>query len=315
MKKILCIGPQWRGSNAGGLFRALSRTGNLISVVDENYFINLSNATFFVKLIDRVFRSWHIKEFNNAILREAKAFNPEVVLVYKGAFVLPQTIMQLKSKGYKVVNFYPDVSFHTHGSLLVETLPLYEYVFTTKTFGIKDMREQLGIVNSSFIPHGFDPDIHKPIHVENINHSYFSCDVSFIGGWSEKKEALLSALKRALPEVNLKIWGGRWANCQDPVLKSSIQNCSILGDLYALGILSSKINLGLLHEQVTGASSGDQITSRTFHIPGAGGFMLHERTSELAEYFEEGKEIECFGDADEMIHKVRHYLTKSEERS
>ena len=168
----------------------------------------------------------------------------------------------------KLINFYPDVSFRTHGSLLANTLPMYHHIFTSKTFGIKDMKEQLGISSSTFIPHGFDPDIHKSLDISNFgNTSYFACDISFIGGWSEKKERLITAIKAKMPSVNIKIWGGRWENCKTDILKPCIQYKSILGDLYTIGILSSKINLGLLHEQVTGASSGDLITSRTFHIP------------------------------------------------
>ena len=311
--KILCVGPQWRGSNAGGLFRALSRTGNLIAVVDENYYINLSNKSTKIKALDKVFRAWHIQEFNQAIIESAHRFKPDFLLIYKGAFVLPATLHQLKSKGIKLVNFYPDVSFRTHGSLLQNTLPMYDQVFTTKTFGLRDMKDQLGITVADFIPHGFDPDIHKPIADHFINDT-FLCDVSFIGGWSVKKESILSGIKKALPNTTIKIWGSRWENCKIAALQSSIQGTDILGDLYALGILSSKINLGLLHERVEGASSGDKITSRTFHIPGTGGFMIHERTEEIVQYFEEDKEIVLFSEVSELIEKIKYYLNHDSAR-
>ncbi len=46
MFKILCVGPQWRGSNAGGLFKALSRQGHLIEIIDEFYEIPLKARLF-----------------------------------------------------------------------------------------------------------------------------------------------------------------------------------------------------------------------------------------------------------------------------
>lgn len=313
-QKIFCVGPQWRGSNAGGLFRALSRTGHVVSVLDENYYINLSNKSTRVKALDRLFRHWHIQEFNRAILEQVTLFKPDVVLIYKGAFVLPATLHQLKAVPYQLINFYPDVSFRTHGSLLQETLPLYDQVFTTKTFGLKDMKEQLGITASDFIPHGFDPDIHRPIAIEEFSVEHFKCDVSFIGGWSDKKERVLYAIRKALPDISIKVWGSRWQNCKVEELQSCIQGREIAGDLYALGILSSKINLGLLHERVEGASSGDKITSRTFHIPGTGGFMLHERTEEIGQYFEEDKEAVLFSDQEELIQKIKFYLEHEADR-
>jgi len=314
MLKLLCIGPQWRGSDADGLFNAISRIGHLIALVDENYYINLSNRSFKVKAIDRLFRKWHIKEFNEAIIREADKFGPKAVVVYKGAFVLPDTLKELKKRGIYLINFYPDVSFRAHGPLLPQTLPLYDHIFTTKSFGIVDMKNQLGISNSTFIPHGFDPDIHRPFNVDNFDNSQFQCDITFIGGWSAKKERMLYAIKAALPDINIKIWGGRWENCQIKELKSSIQHNIILGDLYTMGIVSSKIILGLLHEQVEGASSGDLITARSFQIPGAGGFMMHERTPEITMYFEEDKEIVCFGDEKELVEKTKFYLENDDLR-
>jgi spore maturation protein CgeB len=86
------------------------------------------------------------------------------------------------------------------------------------------------------------------------------------------------------------------------------------GDLYALAIACTKINIGLLSEIRPGASSGDLTTSRTFEIPACGGFMLHERTAEVLEFFSEDVEIACFGSVDELIDKVRHYLGRDDLR-
>jgi spore maturation protein CgeB len=55
-------------------------------------------------------------------------------------------------------------------------------------------------------------------------------------------------------------------------------------------------------------------TSRTFEIPACGGFMLHERTDEVLNFFEEGAEIACFSDEVELVDKVRYYLTHESER-
>src|SRR5262249_51832227 len=64
-----------------------------------------------------------------------------------------------------------------------------------------------------------------------------------------------------------------------------------------------------------GASSQDLITSRTFHIPATGSFLLHERTAEFLEYFAEGTECGCFGDANELVDKIAYYLSRPNERA
>jgi spore maturation protein CgeB len=313
MLKILCVGPLWRGSDARGLFDAFSRTGHIVNIVDENYYINLSQKTFVAKALAKLSRPIQITEFNNAVLREANLLKPDVVLIYKGAFVKPETINILK-KSYTVVNFYPDVSFRSHGGLLPQTMPLYDHIFTTKSFGIKDLKDQFGFTKSSFVPHGFDPTLHRPMEIPENLKSSLCCDVSFIGGWSEKKESLAEQIKLTKPDTNLKIWGNRWENAKSSVLKENIQNTAIYGDVFVLGINASKINLGIVHEQVTGASSGDFITSRTFLIPGCGGFMIHEYNEESILYFEEDKEAVFYKDKNDLAEKMKYYLEHDAER-
>lgn len=53
---------------------------------------------------------------------------------------------------------------------------------------------------------------------------------------------------------------------------------------------------------------------RTFEVPGCGSFLLTERTKEQAEFFVEGKEIECFGDLSELVKKIEYFLEKPEQR-
>lgn len=310
--KILCIGPQFSGSNAAALFKAFSRLGHLVSIVDEFYYVPLQNTTKVTKLISKVFRPLYVSSYNNVIISRFYTFTPDLVLVYKGAFVKPETVHQMQNT-VNVVCFYPDVSFHTHGGLLHKTLPLYSKVFTTKTFGIKDMEEQLGQKNGVFIPHGFDPEVHRKLDVNSSLTKAYACDASFIGTWSPSKEKYLSKLMEAIPHLNLKIWGNQWERA-GASLQNQIQYSAIEGDLYALAIQASKINIALLSEQVKGASSGDKITSRTFHIPASGGFMLHQFSDEIDEYFIPEEEMVLFRDAEDLINLIGYYLVEDDKR-
>jgi spore maturation protein CgeB len=306
--RILAVGPLWRGSNAGGLFRALSRQGCLLEVVDEFYHLSLQTRRKMTKVLERVLRPLQTDEFNSAIRKKIDIFEPDVLLVYKGAFVRPGTLEYAKQKGSIPVLFYPDVSLTNHGPYIPQCLPLYDLIFTTKTFGITDMKEKFGVKNAVFIPHGFDPEIHRQIAVNEKDRAKFGCDVSFIGTYSPKKEAWLAALRQACPEVQLKIWGEQWFKATAESIKPCIQHTAVLGDLYAIAIQCSKINLGILSEVVVGSSSGDLITSRTFHIPGSSGFMLHERNEESVQYFEPEKEAGFFSGPEEMASRVQYFL-------
>jgi glycosyltransferase involved in cell wall biosynthesis len=312
--RILCIGPLWRGSNAGGLFKALSRKGCMIEVVDEFYFVSLNTKNKVTKVLERIIRPRQVEEFNNNIKNKIKLFKPDVILVYKGTFVMAETLIYAKEYNCKLALFFPDVSTTAHGPYIPACIPYYEQIFTTKTFGIKDMGEKYGVKNMQFIPHGYDPEIHRIIPITDKELSIFGNDASFIGTWSPKKEKWLSYIKENIPGIDLKIWGGQWSKSTSAILKDSIQGTEILGDLYAMAIQCSKINLGILSEQRIGSSSGDLITSRTFHIPGAGGFMLHERNEESLNCFVENEEAAFFDGPEEMVAQIKRFLPDAETR-
>ena len=52
-----------------------------------------------------------------------------------------------------------------------------------------------------------------------------------------------------------------------------------------------------------------KIHLRTFEIPMCGGLQIVNRTDELREYFEEDKEILLYGSEEEMIDKMKYYLS------
>jgi spore maturation protein CgeB len=312
--KLLCIGPLWRGSNAGALFRAFSRKGCIIEVIDEYYHLSLTSENLGLKIISKLIRPLELIAFNDYIYNSIIIYKPDVVFIYKGAFIYPNLLDKIKSLNIKIVNFYPDVSMFSHGNYIPRNLPKYDLIFTTKTFGIDDLRERFGLINSIFIPHGFDPEIHRPFENSLTDNSDLSNDVSFIGTWSPKKEKTLSLLIKAIPNLKLNIWGNQWNKASSLNLKKAIKHNAITGDLYALAIISSKINLGLLSEIVNGASSGDLITSRTFHIPASGGFLMHESNVESLNYYQKDIEAAFFENIEDLIEKVQYYLINNNER-
>ena len=314
LMRVLAVGPMWRGSNAGGLFRAMSRQGCIMDIVDEFYYISLKTKTKSTKILERIIRKLQFDEFNNAIIESINIFNPNIVFVYKGAFVFPETLFFAKDRGCKLVLFYPDVSMFSHGGYIPKCIPLYDIIFTTKTFGLNDIKVKYNLNNTYFIPHGFDPEIHRALKLNTEDKESFDCDVSFIGTWSPKKEKYLNYLVENCKNIKISIWGSQWEKAKSPNLVQSIKKQTVIGDLYAIAIQCSKINLGILSEQVVGASSGDLITSRTFHIPGANGFMLHEKNIESVIYFKEEIEAGFFSSPEEMVEKVNFYLTNETAR-
>jgi len=311
--RILFDGPQWHGSNAKGLADGFRRLGHICVPVDQDRYVPTGRGLA-SRAVRRLMQPAFVRDFNRAVLYNADRLDPHLLVVFKGAYIVPETIQRLKDRGIWTCVFYPDVSFMVHGSYIPRALPLYDHVFTTKSFGIEDMRSRLGVHNATLLYHGFDPTVHRPLPDGSVVPTSFHCDVSFVGGWSAKKEEMILSVCRTLPDAKVNVWGTRWDSASAALKARLAVTGPIYGDMYAAAIQASRINLGLLHERVLGASSGDQVTSRTFHIPAAGGFMLHERTDELAKFFTEGKEVACFDGPEELAEKVAYYLGHDDER-
>jgi spore maturation protein CgeB len=312
--RILCIGETWWGSDARSAFAALRRLGHSVDIIDEAHFVPTEWESLAGRALRRMFRSTMASELAGRAGKLVRILKPDVLFVFKGNYVTADLVRDAKSAGVLAVNYYPDVSFFTHGSQLPKALLEYDHVFNAKSFGLADMRAH-GVRSVSFLAPGFDPEVHQPLSLSEAERERFGCDVSFIGTWSPKKEAILSALREAAPEIHLRVWGNQWDKRESKSLDNAVMGVGITGDDYTRAICASSISLGLLSEARTGSSSGDLITARTFQIPACGAFMLHEKNAEVTTYFREGDEAEFFSTTDDLVAKVRKYLASSDDRS
>jgi len=311
--RILMVCDLWQGSDSYAFARAFRRAGHSVTIVSDSTYYGRDWRHPMLRAARKLLRPLIARDFNEALICAARGLQPHLLFVCKGLLVEPAAIEAARREGALAALWWPDVSFFAHGPSIPRAVPHYDWIFTTKSFGLNDLRTHFGVTGASFLPHAFHPEVHRKFRCDASDHARYGCDVSFIGTWSPKKQALLEALIARRPDVKLKIWGMQWEKA-GPGLAPWVQHCEVLGAEYAKAIRLSKVNLGILSEMRPGASSGDLITARTFHIPACGGFLLHERTSEVAEFFAEGRECGMFEGAREMVEKVGYYLDRPSER-
>jgi len=294
--------------------KALRRAGWDVHVLPEWEFVPAKYRSFHMRAIGKLIRPLAVREYNRELQLHAQRLKPDMLLVFKGTWVQDRSVRALRDQGVRCYNYYTDVSFRAHGSYIPRALPHYDWVFTTKTFGLRDMREQLGVTHASHIQFAFDPDLHRPLPMGECDEERYGCDVSYIGTWSPKKEQLLAEVATRRPHVRLRIWGEYWRNARSTALRGAVGGREVVGNEFVRALLGTKINLSIMSEARKGSSRGDQVANRTFAVPACGAFVLHERTDELLALFREGEHLACFGDADEMIEKVDYYLARPELR-
>lgn len=316
--RLMFVGPQWLGSNARGLARGLMEAGAYVQIVDTDAcFPSIRSGT--TRVLDWATRSMRRRAYQSEIRKQARLCDVEVAIFYKGSWVDLETMSWLHSQDVRVVLVYPDVSLFNHKSVDPDIVRECDLVFSTKRFSASDLSGLIDPEQVVYLPHGFDSDLHqRPADSESLQvPSDWLCDVSFIGTWSPKKERMLSNLladQRVRSKLNVKIWGSQWEKATDPMVRRVWQGTEILGHGYVMAIHASKINLGLLSEKRPGASQGDSITSRTFHIPACGGFLLHENTGEVRRVLEGDEEVALFDVAEELPQKVLGWMNTPKAR-
>ena len=314
MQRVLFLGENWFGSCARACCYALRRAGCEVSDIDIQtvtpQWRQLSNRAF-----ARLLRPRMVREYNQMILDSARQLRPDILLAFKGSWVESRTLYELRSQGITLYNYYPDTSPAAHDRQLGKSIRQYDCVFYTKKFWSRSAPAGVTGVKLVYLPHGYDPEVHRPSSLTAADVRLYSEDVLVVAGHTDEKEQLLSALVGTMPKIKLGIYGPRWAEqARSPNLKAFIRGFPLYGSQYAKALCASRICLGILSGKVRGVLQGDETTTRSFEIPACGGFMLHERTPELLEHYVEGREVACFGSIEELADKIAYYLAHSHER-
>lgn len=295
--------------HTGAFFeRVLRDLGHECLFVDEQKYIgNRFGESIAYRLWDK--KPLRYREFNRKLVSIVAKFEPEVMLATKGSFISPEALIEMKrSSGALLVNYATDDPFNrrTSGRHIVDSIPLYDVYICTKRAIMEDVR-RAGCPTVAFVPFGYEPSIYHPEQpITEGEQARFRSDVAFIGGADADRYPFFEALVDAIPNLDLHLYGGYWDRHHR--LKKYHRGFATGRD-YRLVIAGTKIAPCLVRR-----ANRDGHVMRTFEVPACGGFMLHERTPELLEFYTEDKEVACFGSVEEFVAKVRYYLAHPEER-
>lgn len=248
-------------------------------------------------------------EFNSALVAAARRLCPDVMLVVMGFDVRPETLERIKQEtGAVLINYATDDPFNwrTGTRELRESISLYDVYACTKKRIIGDVIKA-GARNVQYARFGYNPSVH---FVEDCGSAQererFAADVAFVGEADADRAPILEALVKALPKLNLALYGGLWR--MSPGLRRYCRG-TVRGREFRLALHEAKIAVNLVRLQ-----NRDDHVMRTFEGPACGAFMLNQRTEEHLDLFAEDREAAYFESVEEMVEKVRYFLDKDAER-
>lgn len=255
-------------------------------------------------LKNKSFAKIYNKNVTGKLYDQIKLNNYEVVFVIKGTYLIPDVLKNIKNKftNLKLLCFNPDDPFNkslgSSNSYIKNSIKYYDHYFIWKKTLI-DHILAAGAKYAHYLPFAADTDIIYPSKDLNIVQDI---DVSFIGNADSERISFFRALEQEMikrkSEIKINLFGNGWQNS-----KHLIANGPIEGEKLLYTIYRSKINLNILREQ-----NKNSTNMRTFEIPAAGGFMLHEYSEEAIDFFKPGIEADYYKNVEDCVEKINYYL-------
>lgn len=246
---------------------------------------------------------------NEALMTKAAEFRPNLVVVLMGFHIAPEVVAAIRNEiGAITVNYATDDPFNwrTGTPELIKSIPHYDIYATTKQAIIPDVK-RAGGREVRYVRFGYKSSVHfydPPLLPDERKR--FSADVAFAGEADADRLPFFRALLRAIPNLNLALYGGLWN--QDGQLRSYFRG-PVRGRAFRMAHGGAKIVVNLVRRE-----NRDDHVMRTFEGPACGAFMLHERTESHLDIYKEGRDAAFFESSDELIDKVRYYLLHDHER-
>ncbi len=277
---------------------------------------------------DEVMREVGRRAMNARLLRLVNEIKPDVCFFTLFTDEIDkQTIRTItEESGAVTLNWFGDDHwrFRTYSC---HWAPFFRWVVTTDARAVEKYRA-IGCQNVAKTQWAFNPSQYKSYDLPQ------ECDVAFVGQVHSSRKRIIQSLSRAGTHVSC--WGRGWPNGRISLEKmvkvysSSKINLNFtessmdfkwkpVAKMFLTRRLDDSIRLNSPGEiidslRVLMTNPRAQIKGRNFEIPGAGGFLLTEHVDGIEEYFVPNSEIAVFNGLDDLVDKVRYYLSHESAR-
>lgn len=298
--KILVIGSKNNNSIERYYLQHLSQH-NDISHVEfygaHDVFLNYYQRNVVNKFLYRFKLSKILYVINSKIKKIISAFKPDVLLVFKGMEIFPDTLQWIKKKSVFIVNYNTDNPFVFSGRgsgniNIKKSISLYD-LFISYDKEISELVKNKFAIDTFVLPFAFENVFNKSSSFSVIN------KLCFIG--NEDKERLMFINQLANKGVPIDLFG-YWKKKK---LHQGINYCGKLENDNLFEYMSRyRVQLNLLRSH-----NRDSHNMRTFEIPAAGSIQLAPFTDDHLSFFESDKEIFLFTDVNDCFNQINKILS------
>jgi len=272
----------------------------------------------FAELQNRAIWGPKVFALNIDLLKSVKEFRPHFVFAYRATHIFPSTLRKIKrfSPEIALIQYCNDDPFSpkankVHWRHLQRSIPLYDIHFVYRYHNVENFKQH-GAKLVELLRSYFVTERNFPVVINEEDHR-FLCDIVFAGHY--EGDWRIDCLEAVLMNgFKLNLFGGGWDKAKGALSPHSPIHglypiVPVVDEEYRKALSGAKIALSFLSKL-----NRDTYTRRNFEIPATGAFMLSEYSDDLATLFVEGKEAEFFRSKQEMLDKIKYYLSHDFER-
>ena len=305
MKLLICLEIQ-KNRKTNGYYLADEFSQRITTEIVYGQTKNLTKLRFFSYVLHKLRIPFFFEFYNIRIILKTLKFDPDIILIIKGNYVWPWTLLILKFLKKEVSCCSNDnYRFRHNRSLFLEySLSLYDKIFYHKP---KDKDYLTKFKNKDdliLLIHSYSPKYHFPDYI----HHRSEIEILFIGTCENYRDSLLANL--ALDGYKMHVQGTRWQNSklENFISKFNLKNCTLINKNtseteYRNLISSSKIVLNFFRRQ-----NEDEINSRIIESLACSAICLCEYSQYVYEIFKKDNCINFFKDEIELKNQIKIIL-------
>jgi spore maturation protein CgeB len=299
--RILIVGSNKIFSIENFYVKYLAQGGVSISVfLAPNIFNDYYQQGIINRVMFRAGISSIYKKINNRFREMVERESPDLIWVFKGMELFPESLEWARQRKVKLVNYNPDNPFFFSGrgsgnKNISKAIGLYDLHFTYN-LEIKKKIDKEFHTKTCYLPFGFEIEDSLYDHCVVLPEIVEAC---FLGNPDAFRSAFITKLAGA--GVQMTVFGHDWNRFVDhPKIK--IQN-AVYGRQQWEVLRRYRVQLNLMRPH-----NKNSHNMRTFEVPGIGGIMVAPDTVEHRMFFEDSKEIFLFQNTAQCVEKIKWLL-------
>ena len=302
--KILIVGSQRLWALEHIYIKYLKEVGSTIDIfAAPDFFVKNYSKSIFSKIYYRLFPKKILGTINNQLIFKISEFKPDIIWVFKGTEIFPQTLNKIKSKGILLCNYNPDhpfiISSRGGGNQNVrDSVSLYDLHFCYNESVMEKIKNQYKI-STVRLPFGYE--LSDKLY-EECKKDEELLKVCFLGN----PDKIRTNLIRRIAENNIEVavyghgWD-KWINFPNVLVNDAVYD----DDMWKT-LRKYRVQLNIFRPHNLGSHN-----MRTFEIPAVGGIMLAPNSEEHQMFFQDGKEFFSYTSFDEALEKIKYLLALS----